>query len=106
MKILQPVLIQSFKDEFDLKLDEPIATLAVPGSMLSKGEPDTMPFQQFKYRSGVGKLIHLSKWSRPEILNIIRDLSHHMSDPNVKHLQALDRFMAHMVQIPNHGLIL
>jgi hypothetical protein len=106
MKILQPVLVQSFKDEFDLKLDEPIATPAVPGSTLSKGEPDTTPFQQFKYRSGVGKLIHLAKWSRPEILNAVRDLARHMSAPSTKHLQALDRCMAHVVQTPNRGLVL
>jgi hypothetical protein len=51
MKILQLVLVQTFKDEFDLKLDELIATLMVPGSMLTKGESDTTPFQKFKYRS-------------------------------------------------------
>jgi hypothetical protein len=106
MKILQPVPVQSFKDEFDLKLDELIATPAVPGSTLSKGEPDTTPFQQFKYHSGVGKLIHLAKWSRPEILNAVRDLARHMSTPSTNHLQALDRCMAHVVQTPNRGLVL
>jgi hypothetical protein len=41
MKILQPVLIQSFDDEFGVSSEEPIATPAVPGTVLTKGEVDT-----------------------------------------------------------------
>jgi len=38
---------------------------------LSKGE-------QTHYRSGVGKLLHMMHWSRPEIYNAVRDLSKYM----------------------------
>ena len=34
---------------------------------------------QTKYRSGVGKLLHMMKWSRPEIMNSICELSRFMS---------------------------
>jgi hypothetical protein len=46
MKILQPVLVQSFADEFKLNMKEPIATPAVPGPVLKKEEVDMM--MQFK----------------------------------------------------------
>jgi hypothetical protein len=82
MKIIQPVLIQSFK--------EPVATPAVPGSVLSKDKIDTTTYQQFKYRSGVDKLIHLSKWFRPEILDVAR----HMSATGTKHSEASNNWSA------------
>jgi hypothetical protein len=106
MKILQPVLIQSFKDEFDIDLSEPVATPAVPGQVLRKGELDTTPQQQFKYRSGVGKLIHSVKWSRVECLNAVRELARHMGTGNSEHIKAMKRCMSYMLQTPERGLVL
>jgi len=72
IKLTQPVLIQSFQDEFDLpKMDDEVTTPAIPGQILMKGEPMSEE-DQSKYRSGVGKLLHLVKKTRPEMLNAVR----------------------------------
>jgi hypothetical protein len=55
MKLTQPVLIQSFSDEFDLPREEPTLP-AKAGEVLSceDGAPTI-------YRSGVGKILHMMK---------------------------------------------
>jgi Reverse transcriptase (RNA-dependent DNA polymerase) len=106
MMILQPVLLQSFRDEFDVDLSEPIGTPALPGKVLTKGELDTTPFDQFKFRSGVGKFIHLTKWSRPDILNATRELARHMGAANSTHIKAMKRTMAYLLQTPQRGLLI
>ena len=68
LKFTQPVLLQSYEDEFELpnfKYESP----AEPGKVLAKVlEGQELHNQdQYKYRSGVGKLLHMMRWSRPEI---------------------------------------
>jgi hypothetical protein len=56
VQLTQPVLLQSFADEFELpKGDNPI-TPAVPGDVLRKGKSTEMLSvkEMTKYRSGVG----------------------------------------------------
>ena len=106
LKILQPVLLQSFKDEFEIEMSDVVATPGVPGKVLRKGGTNITPYQQFKYRSGVGKLIHTTKWSRVEALNAIRELARHMGDSKAEHVQAMHRCMAYMLQTPERGLVL
>ena len=61
LKFTQPVLLQSYEDEFDLPNAVP-TTPAAPGSVLLKGEGEQMTDeQQSKYRSGVGKLLHMMR---------------------------------------------
>ena len=52
-------------------------TAAEPGSVLSMDEDTEVMKEsdQKTYRSGVGKLLHMMKWSRPEISNAVRELS-------------------------------
>jgi len=45
------------------------------------------------YRKGVGKLIHLSKYSRPDILNAVRELTKSGNKPSVAHYRAMLRVM-------------
>jgi hypothetical protein len=55
---------------------------ATAGSILSyKGEGVTYlsPEKQRDFWSGVGKLLHLSKWSRPDIKNSVQELSRGMT---------------------------
>ena len=59
-----------------------------------------------KYRSGVGKLLHLAKWSRVEMLNRVRELSRFMSKPNVLHWKAMLRAMKYAVNTANRGVLL
>jgi hypothetical protein len=65
LKLSQPVLVQSFEDEFELPSEE-FVTPAAPGESLCKGEPVLGPIEHGKYRKGVGKLIHLAKYSRAD----------------------------------------
>ena len=72
VQLTQPVLLQSFADEFELpKGDNP--TPSVPGDVLRKGKSNEILSvkEMTKYKSGMGKLLHLMKWSRPEIINCV-----------------------------------
>ena len=64
LKLTQPALLQSFKDEFDLPEGPTPNTPAMSGTVMQKGDPElTLDGEQtFKYQSGVGKLLHLIKW--------------------------------------------
>ena len=71
LKIIQPVLIQSFDDEFGA-CDSPKIRIPVKaGQILTMWKPAEVlsPEMHRKYLTGVGRLIYVSKWSRPDILN-------------------------------------
>jgi hypothetical protein len=97
----QPVMIQSFVDEFDLPTDGPIPNTAPAetGQVLSKGEQGMqMPIErQKKYRSGTGKLLHMMRWSRPDVLNAVRECSKFMSGAWENHMGAMQRIMRYVV---------
>ena len=40
------------------------------------------------YRAGVGKLVYLSRWSRTDILNAVRELARYVSAPTKTHYKA------------------
>ena len=73
LQITQPVLMQSFVDEFALPEGSAAAKPAEPGSVLMKARAyEAVDAQtQTLYRSGVRKLIHIMKWSRPDVLNAV-----------------------------------
>jgi hypothetical protein len=79
MKLTQPVLLQSFADEFGVKVSRENLP-AKPGQILLKGDKkDVLGAEaQMKYRSGVGKLRYLTPWSRPDILNAVREVSRYL----------------------------
>jgi hypothetical protein len=106
LKITQPVLLQSFIDEFDLPNDKSYPnTPAEPRSVLMKGDKLSME-EQCKYRSGVGKLLYLMRWSRPEIMNSVRELSRFMQEASKAHLTAMYRVMKYCVGTPKRGLMI
>ena len=67
MHITQPVLLQSFEDEFDLPT-KTTETPAEPGKVLQPSdEGDVLEDDKHnKYISSVGKLLHFMRWSRPK----------------------------------------
>ena len=83
-------------------------TPASPGSVLVQGEPEDNVSQkeQSSYRTGVGKLLQMMKWWRPEILNSVRELSRFVSGPNEAHVKAMKRVMKYCVATPNRGLFM
>ena len=57
-----------------------------------------------KYRAGVGKLVYLSRWSRPDILNAVRELSRYVSTPTKTHYKATIRCMEYCLTTRYTGL--
>ena len=76
IKFTQPVLLRSFKDEFNLPKEKERVTPAEPGSILVQADESYKvdPKRHKYYRSGVGKLLYLMRWSRPDIMNAVREL--------------------------------
>jgi hypothetical protein len=106
-KFTQPVLLQSLKDEFKLKKGK-VKLPATAGSILSyKGEGVMYlsPEKQRDFRSGVGKLLHLSKWSRSDIKNSVQELLRGMTQATEVY-EAMQWVMAYFVATPSHGLVL
>jgi hypothetical protein len=91
INLTQPVLMQSYVNEFDLTEGEVPRTPATPGSVLQKVDPkDWLSDElQSKYRLGIGKLLHMMKWMRPEILNAVRELSRFMAHASLPHLEEM-----------------
>jgi hypothetical protein len=107
VKLTQPVMLQSFQDEFEL--DEHRRNPRTPaeaGDVLEKGPDEKlMPkTEQKKYRSGVGKLLHMMRWTRPEIHNRVRELSRFMSGATSEHMAAMKKTMKYCVSTPMRGL--
>jgi hypothetical protein len=108
MKITQPVMLQSFEDKFELP-DGPVpSTPGTPGNALvrAKKEDCIDDAAQFGYRKGTGKLLHMMRWSRPEILNAVRELSRYMSGASVTHVKAMYRTMKYCIGKAKRGLLL
>ena len=104
MKLTQLVLIQSFRDEFELPEIE-YKTPAAPNESLVEGLflEEEMHKQ---YRKGVGKLIHLSKYSRPDLLNAVRELTKFGNKLGLVHYKAMVRLMKFYWQARNEGLMI
>jgi hypothetical protein len=82
---------------------------ATAGSMLNYTADDAKylsPEKQREFRSGVGKLLHLAKWSRPEIKNAVRELTRGMTQATEEAYKSMQRVMKHCVETPNRGLLL
>ena len=104
MKLTQPVLLQSYVDEFELPTYE-YETPGEPGKVLTKVEDGQGVCQsvQTKFRSGVGKLLHMMRWSRPEIWNAVREVSRRMSIANEDHMKAMLRVLKYCADTPKRG---
>jgi hypothetical protein len=61
---------------------------------------------QKRYQSGVGKLLHMMRWSRPDTLNSVRELSRFMQSAMSAHMKAMHRVMKCCVGTPNRGMYL
>jgi hypothetical protein len=67
--------------EFSIESGRSVRTPAETGKVLVKGElcSELKTSGQTKYRCGVGKLLHMMRWSRPETCNYVRELSRFMT---------------------------
>ena len=110
VKFTQPVMVQSFRDEFDIEdaMKRPPVTPAEPGSVLLPAQPENYvsSAKQSYYRSGVGKMLHMMRWSRPEIYSSTRDLSRSLKGASQVHIKAMHRQMAYIASTPEKGFVL
>ena len=61
---------------------------------------------QTKYRSGTGKLLHLMKWLRLDVLNSVRELSCFMTGVMAYHLKVMYHVMQYCLGTKQKGLTL
>ena len=62
--------------------------------------------KQTKYRSGVGKLLHMMRWSKPSIYNATRECSRRMQTGSDEHYRSMLGIMKHCVGAQDEGLVL
>ena len=106
-KFTKLVLLQSFGDEFEVG-EATLKTRATSHSTLQPGDESSRLDAKgtFQVRSGIGKLLYLMKWSRPDISNAVRGLSRFMQEPALVHDKAMGRLMEHYVFTEQRGLVL
>ena len=70
LKFRQAIMLQSFEDEFTLP-NYDYQSPGEPGQVLTKCDDgdEVEPKVYSSYRSGVGKLLHMMRWSKSEIYN-------------------------------------
>ena len=81
-------------------------TPAAPGTVLAKSEKDEYvgTDEHYTYRKGIGKLLHVGRFSRPEILSPVRDCAKHLSRPEPMDLESMMVIMKYCIRTPNRGL--
>ena len=62
------------------------------------------PEEHETYRSGVGTLLYLTKHSRPDICNPVRELSTTMDAPVLAHLKEMYKVIRHVLSTKGYGL--
>ena len=102
----QPVLLQSLGDEFDINPGaRRWASPAEAGSILFKTDedPQLSNADQTYVRKGVGKIMHLQGWTRPDLSQRTRELVKHMNDGRESAVPAMHRLMEYASQRPKRG---
>ena len=90
--ISQDSIIEDIEEEFDIPTERVHQTPATPNQILLRtenGEEQLNDNLHKVYRSSTGKLLYLTKHSRPDICNAVQELSQHIDRPNQAHLKAM-----------------
>ena len=110
IRFTQPVKIQRFLDEFKCLEndggDKRPSTPSPPGSVLEFNKETDEPLtckKQTEFRSGVGILLHMCRYSRPDTLNSVRELSRCMQAASRECFKALMRVMSYIVSTREIG---
>ena len=104
IRFTQPMKIQRFVDKFGCKGadtgDKAPTTPAPPGTMLEVNKDLEEPLlgkKKTQYRSGVGILLCMVRYSRPDTLNRVRKLSRFMQGASRECYKALIQVMSFIV---------
>ena len=84
-------------------------TPATPGQITLRSEDPSEvvdPETHTLYRSGVGMLLYLVKFSRPEISNAVREASKANVGPTKANMKSLYRLIKFVVDTKNYGLVM
>ena len=65
-----------------------------------------LPQKYTKYRSGVGKMMHVMQYSTLRMYNVDRDLTRHMAQPAPKYTNEILHCMKHCAKRPARGVVL
>ena len=105
----QPSIIKSLEQKFGDKAMKAKLSLT-PGTprftarRLENPEDKVNPEDHETYRSGVGTLLYLTKRSRPDICNPVRELSKTMDAPAPVHLKEMYKVIRHVLSTKGYGL--
>ncbi len=103
------MLLQSYRDEFDIGNLKKFNTPAAPGTVLKKADKDEeclTPAKQTQYRSGVGKGMHTMQYSWPDMYNALHNLARHMTRATQVHYDATLRMMKYVYDTSERGFVL
>jgi hypothetical protein len=106
LKFSQPVLMQSYSDEFELP-KKSYRTQALAGLILVAGKKKEAlsPTMQKKYCSGTGKAMHAMQYSKQEMYNAVQDLSCHMHKATQNHFKAMLHILKFSLDTVEQGLV-
>ena len=99
-------IIKSLEQKFgDRAMKESLTpgTPSFTARRLEKSEDKVNPENCKTYRSGVGTLLYLTKHSRPDICNPVRELSKTMDAPAPVHLKEMYKVIRHVLSIKGYG---
>ena len=102
-------IIKSLEHKFGEKAMKEILSLT-PGTLrstarrLENPEDKVNPEDHETYRSGVVTLLYLTKHSRPDISNPVRELSKTMDAPAPVHLKEMYKVIRHVLSTKGYGL--
>jgi hypothetical protein len=107
--MIQPHILTSLIRNFGEEIEEKRKFLT-PGTPRFKIQRSTInmdvldPQPRRKYRSGVGMLLYLTKYSRPDISNIVQELSKCMNSSTLEAYNELLRVIKFMIDTKTFGL--
>jgi hypothetical protein len=109
IKFWQKVLLQSYRDEFNIRSMKKCNTPAAPGTVLrkpDKGKEIFMPAKQTQYCSGMGEGMHMMQYSSPDTYNAVHSLARHMTLAMQVHYDAMLRMMKYVDDTSDRGVAL
>ena len=105
----QPSIFKSLEQKFGEKAMKERLSLT-PGTprftarRIENPEDKVSPQDYEIYRSGVGPLLYLTKHSRPDIYNPVRELPKTMDAPAPVHLKNMYKVIRHVLSTKGYGL--
>ena len=105
----QPSIINSLSKKFKEETETVRKTLTpgTPGFCGRKAQDEASIItvdQQARFKSGVGTLLHLTKHSRPDITNSVRELSKTMDQPTFSQYKEMLKVIKYVLKTHTQGL--